>query len=209
MTPQQRTAITSVIATLERDGDEHGVVSGLRQALGASERAARPLAAPVTDDEIDATYQCIDMHGGYICGEEMRRALEGFAAGRAAVVEPAVVPDGWKMVPICLTPEMRTELLNAYGLATSELYTMLLAAAPQPSTPAVCRNCIGTGTEHSVCNARPCGFCSQPAAQPVALTPMTEPKMAHMVNNMGTYRGDWGTAIIRATEKHHGITGEP
>lgn len=43
------------------------------------------------------------------------------------------------------------------------------------------------------------------APQPVALKPMTEPEIAHMVNNMGTYRGDWGMAIIRATEKHHDI----
>ena len=44
--------------------------------------------------------------------------------------QPVKQADGWKLVPICLTPAMRVELLNANGLDTTELYTMLLAAAP-------------------------------------------------------------------------------
>ena len=40
-------------------------------------------------------------------------------------------PPGWKLVPICLTPEMREVLLMADRFTVGEVYIMLLAAAPK------------------------------------------------------------------------------
>ena len=47
-------------------------------------------------------------------------------------VQPAAVPAGWKLVPICLAPQMREQLLMCGRFTVAETYTMLLAAAPQP-----------------------------------------------------------------------------
>lgn len=67
----------------------------VRTYLAEIAEPARTLAAPVTDEEIDAAF--VELQLGLIYEatsvEEMKRALEGFAAGRAAGVEPAVVPD--------------------------------------------------------------------------------------------------------------------
>ena len=59
--------------------------------------------------------------------DEEKAALQEQVRVLSIASKPA---PGWKMVPICLTPDMRVELLNANGLPTAELYTMLLAAAP-------------------------------------------------------------------------------
>lgn len=68
---------------------------------------------------------------------------------RQAPPESAAAVPGWKLVPICLTPEMRIELLNVNGLATAELYTMLLAAAP----PAPAREPLTDEQIHAVRDA--------------------------------------------------------
>lgn len=54
-------------------------------------KSALPLTAPATDDEIDAAFDALDLLRESTTVKEMRRALEGFAAGRAAGVEPALV----------------------------------------------------------------------------------------------------------------------
>ena len=84
----------------------------------------RPIAAPVTDDEIDAAFEECGVIGDVIAIREMRSALQGFAAGRT---------------------EGRT-----------------------------------------------------------AMTPL---QINSMMNNMGTYDGDYEDAIVRAVEKHHEIKG--
>lgn len=66
-------------------------------------------------------------------------ALAAIASQGVPAAPSPVVPDGCKLVPICLTPDMRTALLNASGLATRELYTMLLAAAPNLAACATSR----------------------------------------------------------------------
>jgi hypothetical protein len=62
------------------------LIEEMRAALEAA--PALPLAAPVTDDEIDAAFDELGMACQSMTVAEMRRALEGFAAGRAAGVEP-------------------------------------------------------------------------------------------------------------------------
>ena len=59
--------------------------------------------------------------------------------GEACAIESALqpgwrdieTPPGWKLVPICLTPEMREVLLMADRFTVGEVYIMLLAAAPK------------------------------------------------------------------------------
>jgi hypothetical protein len=123
-------------------------------AIIARESAVLPLTAPVTDDEIDAAFEALDLLRESTTVPEMRRALEGFAAGRAA--------------------------------------------APEADAKAEAAHCCGT------CVAFPL----YTAPQPVVLRPMTKPEIADMTNKMGAfYDGDYDEAIVRATEKHHGITG--
>lgn len=86
-------------------------VSFMEQALAAP---ALPLAAPVSDKEIIA--HC-----------------------NAAGVEPAAL-DGWKLVPVEPTPGMRAKSWrpdrHGYGYVSThagcEIYSAMLAAAPQP-----------------------------------------------------------------------------
>jgi hypothetical protein len=92
------------------------------------------ISAPVTDDEIDAAFFAANGATCHPAPHErtcMRRALEGFAAGRGA-------------------------------------------AATQEN-------------------------------QAVTASAMTQPQIDSMMNNMAIYDGDYETAIVRATEKHHGI----
>jgi hypothetical protein len=53
-------------------------------AIIARESAAVPLTVPVTDDEIDAAFNALDLLRESMTVGEVRRALEGFAAGRTA-----------------------------------------------------------------------------------------------------------------------------
>lgn len=53
-------------------------------------------------------------------------AKDAFEAGQA---NP---PEGWKFVPLTITPEMRCLLLRADEFTIDEMYIMLLAAAPTP-----------------------------------------------------------------------------
>lgn len=63
--------------------------------LTALKRTALPLTEPVTDDEIEVAFDALDLLRESTTVDEMRRALEGFAAGRAAGVEAE--PYGWKV----------------------------------------------------------------------------------------------------------------
>jgi hypothetical protein len=129
-----KTLIEAYGQACRRDGSpawESAEGVALSKALAAP---ALPLAAPVTDDEIDAAFFAANGATCHPAPHErtcMRRALEGFAAGRGA-------------------------------------------AATQEN-------------------------------QAVTASAMTQPQIDSMMNNMAIYDGDYETAIVRATEKHHGI----
>ena len=59
---------------------------------------------------------------------ELARAIESALQPGWRDIE---TPPGWKLVPICLTPEMREVLLMADRFTVGEVYIMLLAAAPK------------------------------------------------------------------------------
>lgn len=125
---------------------------------------ARTLAEPVTEAEVKAALAANELPPNGERLAMMRRALEGFAAGRAAGVGPAVVPEGWQLVPverllhaktnaqiaidsICQGAKKRPDLMCGWWdtacthaeISLTDLDAML-AAAPQqvsslPSTP--------------------------------------------------------------------------
>ncbi len=70
---------------------ERGIWGAAEAALcavfwrAAATEPARTLADPVTDDEIDAAFSASELIDSSVTVDEMRRALEGFAAGRAAL----------------------------------------------------------------------------------------------------------------------------
>lgn len=72
---------------------------------------ALPLTAPVTDDEIDAAFGELSLLRESTTVEEMRRALEGFAAGRAAGVDPVVSPDAEPAWQLIETAPKHTEVM--------------------------------------------------------------------------------------------------
>lgn len=94
---------------------QRAAMEAMCQALAAP---ALPLAASVTDDEIDAALRVATTCGDIIGTKEMRRALTAFSASRAAGAETAA-PKGWKLVPVEPTPSM----LNA------------MACTPHDNTP--------------------------------------------------------------------------
>jgi chemotaxis protein histidine kinase CheA len=59
----------------------------LMQKAADALSAIRPLAAPVTDDEIDAAFDALGLIRESTTVGEVRRTLEGFAAGRAAELD--------------------------------------------------------------------------------------------------------------------------
>ncbi|MDP2255450.1 MAG: DUF551 domain-containing protein [Polaromonas sp.] len=117
MNAQQRAAMQQGKEALEiakmpegREAWQDEAILDMRKALAAP---ALPLTAPVTDDEIDAAFEARALIGDVISVAEMKLALEGFAAGRAAWVEPAVVEQTrWisidKQLPAPATPVLVT-----------------------------------------------------------------------------------------------------
>jgi len=62
----------------------------------------------------------------------------------AQLAPPAVVPDGWQLMPKKLTPEMRMAWDRSYG-GWDTIYQVLLAAAPSPAKASepVTKLCMG------------------------------------------------------------------
>lgn len=140
--------------------------------------AVIPLAEPVTDDEIDAALNELDLLNEFTTMAEMRRALEGFAAGRAtappvpeAVTALDVCTDGYNCRRCKTHPNHRGDIPhagipagNSFGAQPAPVPSEVAAGRATGVEPAVCGNCIGTGTEHGVYSTRPCSFCNKPAA---------------------------------------------
>ena len=68
----------------------------LMQRAADALSAIRPIAAPVTDDEIDAAFDALGLIRESTTAKEVCQALAGFAAGRATSVDwsDAHQPDG-------------------------------------------------------------------------------------------------------------------
>jgi hypothetical protein len=117
------------------------LIEEMRAALEAA--PALPLAAPVTDDEIDAAFDELGMACQSTTAEEMRRVLGGFAAGRAAGVEPAV-QEGYRIVPIAKLAAWKSAVNEtaarsikaerwSYGASLKQSIADVINAAPQPA----------------------------------------------------------------------------
>lgn len=143
MTPEQRTAMQQAIDALIPNGTCQGkaALKALRQSLEAPEfvqirtgwepAPALPVSGPVTDAEIDSAFEVVSCTDTV---QSMRRALEGFAAGRAAA--PIGIPSlaGWQLVPVEPTPEMLDAPPNLWSADAKIAYAAMLAAAPKPPT---------------------------------------------------------------------------
>lgn len=79
-----------------KECDVHNAaVEALVSAIAA---VALPLTAPVTDDEIDAAFDALGLIRESTTVGEVRRVLEGFAAGRAAAETPCAEDlSRWKL----------------------------------------------------------------------------------------------------------------
>lgn len=157
---------------------------GLRQALAAP---ALLLAAPVTDDEIDAAFDALGLIRESTTAGEVRRMLEGFAVGRTARPAPTVVQP--RLMPFWATER---------GRCTSESHCMCGG-----DTPRVRETCPQWVKRPGLSKPQ----LVAPRLTAEERTSMTQPQIDAMMNNMGIYDGDYETAIVRAVEKHHEIKG--
>lgn len=132
--------------------DENQWPHAERLLLGAI--AAKPAAVP-TDEAIVAAFKAAGMNTDIDQMPNMLYSVRGQLAqlinGARALLadqQPAVVPDGWVMVPRETTWQMNAAGSNAGGLGyrdveninddvAEDVYKAMLAAAPQPPAPAV------------------------------------------------------------------------
>ena len=177
----------------------------LMQKAADALSAIRPIAAPVTDDEIDAAFDALGLIRESTTVGEVRRTLEGFAAGRAAGPAPTVAPPEW---PKTIFKEVKPGLEVGYDmmggvdirLGGDFVYVHInydYRYTHNSARKALADNIVRLLTE------------GWPAAHPATEdhTSMTQPQIDAMMNNMGIYDGDYETAIVRAVEKHHEIKG--
>lgn len=187
MNEQHRAVVQLALDAFEAD-DQRGLNRAMRSMRQAFAEPASTLAKPVTDEEIDAAFEELGLIHDSTSVDEMRRALQGFAAGRVAGVEPAPrdhpalhqdypseslagLYEAFHALPLC-------NLLGVVGAAIQEIQSLRqggqeLVAFIDKHGELVSKSCAEKfyDAEEVASMLAPLYAAPQPAAQPAVVEP--------------------------------------